>query len=124
MVMFLIVLKNFSSGVCGLASFLLISVRVAICWSLVALLKGEPFLSWLSLSMEARPSVQVFLISADDSLIIRSMNSGTSALIAPGEWSSVGMISSEIVAMSAICSALKNFALYGAFFGSVLAACP
>src|SRR5262245_65819520 len=95
MVMFLIVLKNFSSGVCSLASFLLISVRVAICWSLVALLKGTPFLSWLSLSMEARPSVQVFLISADDSLIIRSMNSGTSALIAPDEWSSVGMINSE-----------------------------
>src|SRR5215510_11409171 len=102
MVMFLIALKNLSSVVCGLASFLLISVRMAICWSLAALLKEAPFLSWLSLSMAARPSVQVFLISSDDSLIIRSMNSGTSALIAPGEWSSVGMINSEIVATSAI----------------------
>src|SRR5215510_12284954 len=124
MVMFLIILKYQSSGVCGLASFLLISVRMAICWSLVALLKGAPFLSWLTLSIAARPSVQFFLISADDSLIIRSMNSGTSASFAPFECSSVGMISSEIVAMSAIWSALKNFALYGAFFGSVLAACP
>src|SRR5262245_55200490 len=102
MVMFLIVLKNLSSGVCGFASFLLISVRMATCWSLVALLNAALFLSWLSLSIAARPSVQSFLVSAGDSLIIRSMNCGTSAAIAPGEWSSVGMISSEIVAMSAI----------------------
>src|SRR5262245_49518360 len=102
MVMFLIALKNLSSSVCGLASFLLISVRMAICWSLVALLKVALFLVWLSLSMAASPSVQVFLASAGASLIIISMNSGTAASIAPFEFASVGMISSEIVAMSAI----------------------
>src|SRR5690242_1507839 len=117
--MFLIVLKKRSSGVEGFASFLLMSVSRAICWSLVALTKGVPFLDWLILSTAARPSVQFFLVSAGASLIIRSMKAGTSAASAPGELSSVGMISSEITPIKAIWSALKNF---GA--ADLAAACP
>src|SRR5258706_6372250 len=116
--MFLIVLKNFSSVVEGFASFLLISVSRATCWSLVALVKAAPLFDWLILSTAARPSVHCFLASAGDSLIIRSMKAGTSAASAPGELSSVGIISSEIVPIKAIWSALKNFgavALAGAW---------